>query len=127
MLDINPEIIRRLIQLAQEFHAKEGVVFPDDTPDSSDDWAMQVLADHSGDQSVREFQSIISDLDPDQQQEVVALMWLGRNDFDLEEWKQALTEAEENWSGNTAEYLLAHPMLADHLSEGLYIHGYDGD
>ncbi len=127
MLDINPEIVRRLIQLAQEFHAKEGVVFPDDTQDSSDDWAMQVLADHSGDQSVREFQSIINDLDPDQQQEVVALMWLGRNDFDLEDWKAALREAEENWPENTAEYLLAHPMLADHLAEGLYMHGYDGE
>ncbi len=81
MLEVNPETVRRLIQLAQEFHAKEGVAFPDETSDSSDDWALQVLADHSGDQSVHEFRSIVNDLDPDQQQEVLALMWLGRNDF----------------------------------------------
>ncbi|WP_211210657.1 DUF3775 domain-containing protein [Hahella ganghwensis] len=47
--------------------------------------------------------------------------------FDLEEWQIARKEAEENWSGNTAEYLLSHPMLADHLSGGLYMLGYVGE
>ncbi len=124
MLDINPDTVCRLIDLAREFHAQEGVVIPEAPDSPADDWALQVLADHSGNSTLAEFKSIISDLEPDQQQQVVALLWIGRGDFSTEEWGTALEQAEYSWNEATGDYLIAHPQLADHLADGLEALGY---
>lgn len=127
MISVNPETISRLIDLSRAFHAKEAVVIPQEPNSPSDDWALQVLADHADDEYYAEFESIIDDLEPDQQQEVVALMWLGRGDASLEEWNDLLKQAGEQWNERTAEYLIAHPFLAEYLQEGLDLHGYESD
>ncbi|NQD92459.1 DUF3775 domain-containing protein [Pseudomonas sp. CrR25] len=127
MLNVNPEIVCRLIALARVFHAKEAVVIPEQPTSPSDDWAMQVLADHADDDAFREFKSIVDDLEPDQQQQVVALFWLGRGDGALEDWGALLEQAEEDWNESTAEYLIAHPYLADYLQEALDLQGYSCD
>lgn len=127
MLDVNPETVCRLIELARVFHAQEEVVIPEEPEDLGGDYPAQILASHSGDTTLEEFRNIISDLEPDQQQQVVALLWLGRGDFSLEEWSEALEEAADNWNEATADYLVAHPMLPDYLSEGLDQHGYSCD
>jgi hypothetical protein len=72
----------------------------------------------------QEFKATMEDLEPDQQQEVVALMWVGREEFDAAEWDAAVAEARAEWTENTAEYLIAHPQLADYLREGLDALGY---
>ena len=59
-----------------------------------------------------------------QQAELVALMWLGRDDYDMEEWETALRDASDRWNNRTAEYLLSKPLVAEYLTEGLYRHGY---
>ncbi len=124
MLDLNPDTVCFLITEARVFHSKEGVVLPD-VPDSpADDWGRQVLADHGDDIVFQEFKSTVEDLEPDQQQALVALMWLGRGEFGAEEWEEALEEARISWTSTTAEYLIAHPQLADHLLEGLDLLGY---
>lgn len=125
MLDVNPDTVCRLIELAREFHAQEAVVIPDEPEGPGDDWSVQILAAHSGDATLQEFSSIIDDLEPDQQQQVVALMWLGREDYSIDEWDEAVEEARYNWSDHTAKYLLAHPYLADYLLQGLNLHGYE--
>lgn len=124
MLDVNPETVCRLITLARVFHAKEAVVIPEQPTSPSDDWAMQILADHADDEVFLEFKSIIDDLEPDQQQQVVALLWLGRGDGTLEDWPELLEQAQDDWNPSTAEYLIAHPFLADHLLEALDMQGY---
>lgn len=127
MLDVNPDSVCRLIALAREFHAQEAVVIPDDPGSPDDDWPLQILASHTGDATLGEFRSIVEDLDPDQQQQVVALLWLGRGDYALDEWEDALSYAADAWNKFTADYLIAHPMLADHLEDGLDLHGYRCD
>jgi len=123
-LEINPETVCFLSDRARLFHCKEEVVIPD-VPDSpSEDWGRQALANHAGDSTFQEFKSTIQDLEPDQQQTVVALMWVGRGDFSPDEWQEALDEAAGSWNEATAEYLIAHPLLADYLEEGLAAFGY---
>lgn len=123
-LNVNPETVCFLIDKAHEFHAKEEVSIPEIPNSPSDDWARQVLADHRDDFCYREFVNTINDLEPDQQISVVALMWLGRGDFSLDEWQDALAEAERVHNERTAEYLLATPLVADYLTEGLNLHEY---
>lgn len=123
MLDINREIICRLIIMAREFHGQDAVIIPEEPAYPSGDWGRQMLESHREDATFQEFRSIVLDLEPDQQHQLVALMWLGRGDYTLEEWSDAVEYAAENASPNTAQYLMAHPLLADYLEEGLELHG----
>ncbi len=123
MLDVNSETICRLIVLAKEFHAQEEVVIPEEPGNPSDDWGRQMLASHVDDSTFREFKSIVLDMEPDQQHQLVALMWLGRGDYTLDEWNEAVEYAEENATSATAEYVIAHPQVADYLAEGLASYG----
>jgi len=123
-LDLNSDTICFLIDKAREFHAKEEVVIPDTPGSPTEDWALQVLADHVDDATYQEFRATVNDLEPDQQHQLVALLWLGRGDYDIGEWDEALAEARRSWTKRTADYLLAHPLLADHLEDALEQFGY---
>jgi hypothetical protein len=124
MLDLNPETVCFVIRKAHQFHAKEEVVLPEEPLGPGDSSTLQVLADHTGDETFTELRTTINDLEPDQQVELVALMWLGRGDYDLEEWEAALEQARDSWNTHTAEYLIATPLVSDYLEEGLSLHGY---
>ncbi len=119
MLDINPEIVCCIIEKSREFQAKEEVVIPEGLHSPGDDWALQVLADHAGDLTYLEVTNLITDLEPIQQVTLVALMWLGRGDFELDEWESAIEQAKDSWTERTAEYLLATPLVSDYLTDGL--------
>ncbi|WP_018953590.1 DUF3775 domain-containing protein [Thioalkalivibrio sulfidiphilus] len=124
MLEMNPDIVCAIIERAREFHAKEEVVITEEPGSPADDWALQVLADHADDLTYQDLKTQIDDLDPEQQVQLVALMWMGRGDYEADEWDTALAEAKDNWTPTTAEYLIATPLVADYLSEGLDMLGY---
>lgn len=124
MLDVNPETICFIITKTKEFHAKEQVGIAEEPYSPTDDWALQVLADHKDDPTYHELRTAINDLEPDQQIVAVALMWLGRGDYDVNEWETAVQEARESWTSRTAEYVIATPLVADYLEEGLSLLGY---
>lgn len=125
MLELSSETVRRLIALAREIQSQESVPMPEEAGRRAVDLDALVPSAQGGDLSSAEFRSIVEDLEPDQQQQVVALMWLGRGDFEAEEWAEAVELAEERWSEETADYLLSHPMLADELEAGLLALGGD--
>jgi len=124
MIGVNPETVCYIIDKAHEFHAKEEVVIPETPNESSDDWALQVLADHAEDPTFIELKGTIGNMDPEQQCNLVALMWLGRGDFSEDEWEAALAEARSEWTRHTAEYVIGTPLVADFLEEGLSMLGY---
>jgi hypothetical protein len=124
MLDLSPEIVCMIITRAREFHAKEEVVIPEEPGAPSGDWARQVLADHEDDLTLQEIVETINGLEPDQQMNLVALMWIGRGDYDAAEWEDVLEQAGEMWTPQTAQYLMARPLVADYLEEGLIGLGY---
>ncbi len=125
MLNINPETVCFIISKARQFQAKEEVVITEVPYSSADDWALQILANHIDDPCVQEVKATVRDLEPDQQAELVALMWLGRDDYLLSEWDSATADAAESLTDITdpGAYLLAHPLVANYLLEGLIQHG----
>jgi len=123
-LELNPETVRYIINMAREFQVQEGATSMEDPIGPSDDWAMQVSADQEGDPTQDELKIAIQELEPDQQVQLVALMWLGRGSFSVDEWETALKEAGDNWNRNTAEYVIGTPLVADYLEEGLNQLGY---
>lgn len=124
MLDINPETVCYLIQRARNFHVKESVSIPEEPMNASEDWALQVLANHASDPGYNDFIVTVRDLEPDQQANLVALMWLGRGEYEADEWESALSRANSELTSHTAEYLIAKPYLSDYLLEGLDMLGY---
>ncbi len=63
----------------------------------------------------------------DEQIDLVALAWLGRDDNTLEDWPSIREEAASVTSfpdsAGTARYLLGMPLLSDYLEEGLALFG----
>jgi hypothetical protein len=62
----------------------------------------------------------------DEQIDLVALAWLGRDDNTLEDWPSIREEAagsHRSRHGGTARYLLGMPLLSDYLEEGLAMFG----
>ena len=123
-LTISPEKVCFLIIKAREFDAKDEVTEPDPGSNPSDDRDMAVLEDHADDPVVEEITSLINSLSLDEQIDLVALAWLGREDYSAKDWPAVRAEAARAHNERTADYLLGMPLLGDFLEEGLSLLGY---
>ena len=123
-LTISPEKVCFLVIKAREFDAKE---LPNDTdPGSnpSDDQDIEVLEDQPDDPVVEEMTSLIESLSQDEQIDLVALTWLGRDDNTAADWPDVRADAANAYNPRTtARYLLGTPQLGDLLEEGLALLG----
>lgn len=113
-----------LIQLAREYDVKEAVSDPDPGSNATDDAMLSVLEDHGDDPVRSEIVSFIRGLNEDEQEDIVALAWLGRGDGDFNSWDELRAEAARAHNNRTATYLLGMPLLADYLEEALSQLGY---
>ena len=122
-LDLSTEAVQFVIDKTHEFHERDDVILPEDTQgaDLAPEDVLQFTEGFGGDAFYQELTNMINDLDPDQQMSLVALMWVGRGDFSLDEWDDALAQARDSWTSHTAEYLISTPLLADYLGEGLQL------
>jgi Protein of unknown function (DUF3775) len=118
-LNLNPDFLRTLILKLRAVMAQEEMVSPESGSNASDDEGPATLQDNPDDLTRAEIEAEVDGLEPDQQAELVALMWIGRGDMEPEEWEEALALAVDRRDGSTAAYLLQHPHVADHLDEGL--------
>ena len=82
-----------------------------------------VLESHRDDPVEHELVSFISSLTVDEQVDLVALSWLGRQDGDLGDWEDLRSQAMDARNDRTAQYLLGSPLIAEHLEEGLSMMG----
>ena len=123
-LSISPEKVSFVIAKAREFDVKDVVTDPDSGSNPADDAMLSVLEDHRDDPVVEELTGFINALDEDEQIDLVALAWFGREDNALEDWDEIRAEAARAHNRRTASYLLGMPLLADHLEEALSQFGY---
>lgn len=106
----------------REFDVKDAPTEPDPASNPSDDKMISVLEDRADDPVEEELRSFISALSEDEQIDLVALAWLGRNDNTLDDWPSIRAEAARAHSAHrdhTANYLLGEPMVSDFLEEAL--------
>lgn len=75
--------------------------------------------DEGEDTYLEELTNFIQNLDEEEQIELIALTWIGRGDYEKEEWTAAVEAARERHNDRTPQYLLGMPVLADYLEEGL--------
>jgi hypothetical protein len=124
VLTISPEKVCFIIIKAREFDVKDAVTDPDPGSNPSDDKDLAVLEDHRDDPVVEELTSLINALSVDEQVDLVALAWLGRDDYTAADWPAVREEAAAAHNRRTASYLLGMPLLGDFLEEGLSMLGY---
>jgi hypothetical protein len=118
-LTLHPGFLRSLILTLRAVMGQEDMVSPDSGSNPSDDERSATLQDTPDNLTRSEIVAEIEDLEPDQQYELVALMWIGRGDLEPGDWEEAVALAEDRHDRTTASYLLAHPHVADHLEEGV--------
>jgi hypothetical protein len=117
-LQIDREALSYIVLKAKAFDALVASDDPTDGSDAVDDRFVDALEDEADNPTQRELRSAIASLDVDSKASLVALTWLGRGDFDADEWAEALEAARERAQGSTARYLMGIPLLGDYLEEG---------
>jgi hypothetical protein len=118
-LGISLEIVATIVDLAHTLHDSEeaamGAADDDEDPlddDEADEITEETLTDYIG------------ELNEEQQAALIALAWIGRGDYEAEEWAEALRlAAERNARGDAGAYLVGMEGLGDLLSEGLAAFG----
>jgi hypothetical protein len=87
---------------------------------SRDSHAHDGLAEEeTEDLTAKELRELIDDLNVDEAAELIALTWIGRGDYEVAEWANAVADAKSRGNRRTSEYLMGMPMLGDWLEEGL--------
>ena len=118
-LTISPEKVCLIISMARQFDAKVAPADSEEDSDEADEDSGSILEDHPDDPVRGELVTFIHDLNIDEQVDLVALMWLGRGDADLDGWSDLRAEAARDHNNRTASYLLGVPLLSDYLEEAL--------
>lgn len=118
-MDIALDKVCELILRARAVDVKEGVTDPDSGSNGVDDGMTDVLIDTPDDPTEEEIREVIAGMNDDERNDLVAILWIGRGDFDADDWSEALRTARDRDQNSTADYLLGIPNLGDLLDEGL--------
>jgi hypothetical protein len=116
-----------IITKAREYDVKVEPVDSDPGSNPNDDGDGEILSDYADDPTAEELADAIASLNEDERDELVALLWIGRGDFDKDEWPQALAQAHSELDRPAAEYLMGEPLLGDFLEEAISDLGYSLD
>ena len=119
MLTISLEKLTYIIEKAREFDAEVPADAGDSDSNPTDDNESGILLDTPGNPTQEELRDAIDGLNTDEQEELLALIWLGRGDFTADQWKQAMHQARQSRTASEADYLIGTPMLADYLEEAV--------
>ncbi len=123
-LTLDPDTAFYLLLKAREFDAKQEAADPDEGSNPTDDKDVDILEFHDDDAVEEEFAAAVDALNVDQKLDLIALIWIGRGDFDLGEWAEARESAREVDAAQTAHYALGMPTVSDYLEDALSQLGY---
>ncbi len=123
-LGISTDTVCWVIARARAFDAKEA---GDGDADPDEDDPEAHLLEEEGDTIAEELRDAIGEMNEDQQAALIALAWIGRGEFDVSEWDEAVRTAKERNLRNADDYLVGMPLLGDYLEEGLSAFGLSCD
>ncbi len=124
-LNIGLDKIQDIVLVARNFDQEDIPDEPDpgSEPESVQDREEQL--DEGEDPSEGELRVLIEDLNDDEVVDLIALVWIGRGDFGIEDLAEARELARERHQGSSSRYLMGIPTLAEYISEGVAAAGYD--
>ena len=120
MLTIRLEKLAYIVQKAREYDAEvPSESDAEEGSDQADDDERQILLDTPDNPTAEELRDALDGLNIDEREELLALLWLGRGDYDAQSWGEALRQARETRTSTETDYLLGTPLLGDYLQEGI--------
>ena len=81
--------------------------------------AQVILMARELDRAEGELRAFIDRMSEDEQCELVAIMWIGRESFEVDEFAEALATARSEATTPCADYMIGTPHMSDHLENGL--------
>jgi len=123
-LSVPMDTLAFIIEKAREFDAEVEVDDPDSGSNAADDNGVAILEDTADNPTEEELTAILAGLNEDELAELLALVWVGRGDFDKQSWAEAINSARATRDRRIVPYLLGTPMLGDLVEEGLAELGY---
>jgi Protein of unknown function (DUF3775) len=117
-LSLPADYLARLILKARGLQAQSGEVDTGSGSNPTDDRMIDAIQDTPGDLTREELRKEIVGLNDRQKAELVALLWCGRGDTDLQDWEQSVETARERNANPTETYLLGDPLVGEYWAEG---------
>ena len=113
-----------IVEKAREYDAATAPAGLEAGSNPSDDKDVAILEDTPDNPTREELAGALDALNEEQRIEILALVWLGRGDFDRAEWPAAVKQAAELHGEISTAQLIAMPLLADYLEEAISALGY---
>ena len=108
-----------IIEKAREFDVQVDQDDPNSGSNPSDDMEVAVLEATPDNPAEDELTAALANLNDDELTELLALLWVGRGDYDRASWRVAIRQAREAKNKRIVRYLVGTPMLGDLIAEGL--------
>jgi len=118
-MEISVEKVLELVEHLRLLDSKDGDAEFDSGEDSYESGSGHLFEDIAEDGTADQIRGVIDGLNVDEQAELVALVWIGRGDFEPEEWPAAIRRAHERAVRKTSKYLMGIPNVGDLLEEGI--------
>jgi Protein of unknown function (DUF3775) len=119
-LGINPEKVCAFIEAAREVSGLEPSTAGDATTDGDDSPLADMVEPPRGmDPRRREMIAFVAGLDAGEQVNLLALILLGRGDYGIEEWEDALIAARDSIDDRSADFMIGDSALPGYLLEAL--------
>lgn len=118
-MDISAEKLVDLIDYLRIMDAKEAAADLARGNDSYEDGSSNSLEMNPDDGTQQQIRGVIDGLDIDEQADLIALVWVGRGDFEPAEWMVARRRAAERLPRSVSKFLMGIPDVGDLLEEGM--------
>ena len=118
-LRISTEKVCDFIEAAREVAGKVPSTAGDHTT-TGDDSKLVTIEDYPGeDDRRRQMVEFIAGLNVDEQIDLLALIMLGRGDYDIAEWDVAVAEAQGRIAARDPDFMIGDAALPQYLGDGL--------
>jgi hypothetical protein len=123
-LSLSPDKAYFILLRAREFDEKVEDTDPDSGSDPADDGAVDILEETADDATEAELADAVAGLNDDELLDLIALIWVGRGDFGMDEWDAAREGARDIGRERAPRYVTGIPLVSDYLEDGLSQAGF---
>jgi hypothetical protein len=118
-LRINPDKVCQFLEAAREVAGKVPATTGDHTS-TGDDSPLTFMEDDGGPDPIhQQMVEFVAGLNVEEQVDLLALIYLGRGDFSLAEWDDALREAQDRIAAGDPNYMIGERALPAYLGDAL--------
>lgn len=118
-LRINPDKVCEFLEAAREVAGKVPATSGDRTSTGDDSPLAFMEEDVSRDPVREQMIEFVAGLNVEEQTDLLALIYLGRGDFSLSEWDEALREEGDRIAAGDPRYMIGERALPAYLEEAL--------